>query len=130
MKKKKKDTKKADMPEFEFKEFTPEEDAVYHEAVEKFRAAVDSGRTLQQAYDSFPIADKSLETIIRADFLKIMIAELHFGKGMTIDDLAGKFGVGTTLIQDTMKRMLQEAGVSAANQFGQEFGSLEQPTND
>lgn len=132
MKKKDKDKKKADMPEFQFKEFTPEEDKIYEEAISKYREAVEAGKNLKQAYESYPIADKELESLIQADFLKIMIAEMHFGKGMSLTDVAAKLSVLTTLIEESKMRMLQEAGVTAANQFGQQYGDIisGQKTND
>ena len=52
MKKKDKAKKKADMPEFQFKEFTPEEGRIYEEAVNKYREAIAAGKTLRQAYES------------------------------------------------------------------------------
>jgi hypothetical protein len=130
MKKKDKAQKKREMPEFSFKEFTPEEDKIYEEAVNKYREALTAGKTLRQAYESYSIADKELEALIQADFLKIMIAELHFGKGQSLEEVARTLSVSIDLLEDAKKRMLQEAGVSAANQFGQEFGSFEPKTND
>jgi hypothetical protein len=130
MKKKDKAQKKQEMPEFSFKEFTPEEDKIYEEAVNKYREALTAGKTLRQAYESYSIADKGLEALIQADFLKIMIAELHFGKGQSLEEVARTLSVSIDLLEDAKKRMLQEAGVSAANQFGQEFGSFEPKTND
>ena len=53
MKKKDKSKKKQDMPEFHFKEFTPEEDKIYEEAVNTFREAITAGKTLRQAYESY-----------------------------------------------------------------------------
>jgi hypothetical protein len=130
MKKKDKTKKKADMPEFSFKEFTPEEGRIYEEAVNRFREAIAAGKTLRQAYESYAISDKELETVIQADFLKIMIAELHFGKGQSLEEVAKALSVSNDLIQDTKKRMLQEAGVTAANQFGQDYGDMIPKTND
>ncbi len=129
MKKKKKATKK-DMPEFEFKQFTPEEDRIYQEAIARFRTALDSGKSLREAYESYAIEDEGLRSLIRADFLKIVIAERHFGKGQSLQDIAGSLSVGLDVVQDTKKRMLQEVGMTAANQFGQEFGDIEKATND
>ncbi len=128
--KKKKDAQKKNMPEFEFKQFTPEEDKIYEEAISKFRSALDSGKSLREAYASYTIEDEDLGSVIRADFLKIIIAERHFAKGQTLQDLAGALSVSVDLVQDTKNRMLQEAGISAANQFGQEIGGLEKATND
>ena len=130
MKKKDKERKKADMPEFEFKEFSPEEGRVYEEAVNKYREAITAGKNLRQAYEGYSVADKQLETLIQADFLKIMIAERHFGQGQTLDEIARALDITADLVKNTHARMLQEVGVTAANQFGHEFGGLEPKTND
>ncbi len=124
MKKQNKPKKKAVMPDFDFKEFTPEEDRIYTEAVTKYREAITAGKTLKQAYESAAIADTTLEKMIQADFLKIMIAERHFSRKQPLETIAKDLGVSMDLVKDTFGRMLQEVGVSAANQFGQEFGTL------
>ncbi|HEX9137888.1 MAG TPA: hypothetical protein VF905_13230 [Nitrospirota bacterium] len=130
MKKKDKAKKKPDMPEFSFKEFTPEESNIYEEAVSKYREAIAAGKTLKQAYENYPITDPELKSLIQADFLKILIAESHFGKGQSLEDVAKVLDVSLDLIKETHARMLQEAGVTAANQFGQEFGSFGTKAND
>jgi hypothetical protein len=130
MKKKEKTKNKQKMPEFHFKEFTPEEGRIYEEAVYKYREAITAGKTLRQAYESYAIEDKELATLIQADFLKIMIAERHFAQRQTLDDVAKSLDVSLDLVKDTYARMLQEVGVTSANQFGQEFGSIEPKTND
>jgi hypothetical protein len=130
MKKKDKSKKKQDMPEFHFKEFTPEEDKLYVEAVSKYREAIEARKTLRQAYESYSIADKELEALIQADFLKIMIAERHFDQRQSLDDVAKALAVSPDLVRDTHKRMLQEVGVTAANQFGREYGDSISKAND
>jgi len=122
--KKKKSPKKETMSEFAFKEFSPEEDRIYTEAVTKFREAIGAGKTLRQAYEGHAVADKELEKLIQADFLKIMIADRHFSGKDPLDKIATDLGVSTQLVKDTYGRMLQEAGVSAANEFGKEVGDL------
>jgi len=133
MKKKDKDKKKDDMPEISFKQFTPEEDKIYEEAVQAFRAAVADGKKLKEAYDSHAIADAELRSLIQADFLKIMIAERHFAGREPLEKVAADLGVSPDLVKDTYGRMLQEVGITAANQFGQDFRSVhpdELKTND
>ena len=130
MKKKSREKKKADMPEFTFKEFTAEEGRIYTEAVEKFREAIAAGKTLRQAYEGYAVADKELEKIIQADFLKIVIAERHFAKNEPLERIAKDLDISTDLVRDTHARMLQEVGITTANQFGQEFGGLDPKTND
>ena len=130
MKKKDKNKSKQNMPEFQFKEFTPEESRIYEEAVSKYREAVTAGKTLREAYDSYSITDKELESLIQADFLKIMIAERHFARRQPLEDLAKALAVSLDLVKDTHKRMLQEVGVTAADQFGREYGDGIPKTND
>jgi adenine deaminase len=121
--KKKKDKKKEQMPEVAFKEYTPEEDRIYTEAVTRFREAIAAGTTLKEAYGSYSVADKELEALIQADFLKIMIAERHFSGKEPLEKVAKDLGVPEGLVKDTFGRMLQEVGISTANQFGKEHGS-------
>jgi hypothetical protein len=130
MKKKEKSKKKPDMPEFHFKEFTPEEGRIYEEAVNKYREAVTAGKTLREAYAGYSITDKELESLIQADFMKIMIAERHFAGQQSLEDVAQALDVSLDLVRDTRKRMLQEVGVTAANQFGHEYGDSISKTND
>jgi hypothetical protein len=130
MKKKDKNAKKADMPEFNFKEFTEEEGRIYDEAVSKFREGVAAGKTLRQAYESYAISDKELEKLIQVDFLKILIAERHFGQRQSLEDIAKALDVSVNLVKDTHARMLQEVGVTAASQFGEQFDGMLPKTND
>ncbi len=130
MAKKKKENKKQGMPEFSFKEFTPEESRVYDEAVNKFREAISAGKTLKQAYESYSIADQELRSLIQADFLKILIAERHFGQRLSLEEIAKALDVSLDIIRETHARMLQEVGVTAAGQFVQETGGLTPKTND
>ncbi len=129
-KKKTKGKKEQEMPEFEYKEFTAEESRIYEDAVSKFREAIGAGRTLRQAYESYAIADEKLRSLIQADFLKILIAERHFAGREPMEKIAKDLDVSLELLMDTHARMLQEVGISAANQFAQEHGPLEPKTND
>ncbi len=127
---KKKKAKKQDTPEFTFKEFTPEESRVYDEAVNKFREARAAGKTLKQAYESYSIADQELRSLIQADFLKILIAERHFGQRRPLEEIAKALAVSLDIIKETHARMLQEVGVTASDKFVQETGGLMPKTND
>ena len=130
VKKKSKDKKKQDMPEFSFKEFTPDESRIYEEAVNSYREAITSGKTLQQAYESHAVEDPALRSLIQADFLKIMIAERHFEQRQSLEEVARALAVSVDLIKETHARMLQEVGVTAAGKLGVEFDSLAPKTSD
>jgi hypothetical protein len=130
MKKKSKDKKKQDMPQFTFKEFTPEEDRVYEEAVNKYREAISAGKKLKEAYDSYAIGDAELRSLIQADFLKIMIAERHFNKNESLEQIADALGAPSELVRDTHARMLQEVGMTAADEFARDTGGITPKTDD
>lgn len=130
MKKKEKSKKKQDMPEFSLKQFTPEEGRIYEEAVNTYRESISTGKSLKQAYEAYTIADAELRSIVQADFLKILIAERHFGMRESLDALAKELDVPIDLMKQTLTRMLQEVGVTAANQFAQETGGLTPETSD
>src|SRR5512146_1413670 len=130
MKKREKQKKKADMPEFSFKEFTPDESRIYEEAVNSYRSAIASGKTLQQAYDGYAVEDPDLRSIIQADFLKIMIAERHFAQRQHLEEVAKALAVSLDVVKETLARMLQEVGVTAADRFEQEYGALSPKSND
>jgi transcription initiation factor TFIIIB Brf1 subunit/transcription initiation factor TFIIB len=130
MKKKEKNLKKSDMPEFNFKEFNVEEGRIYEEAMSNFRDAIAAGKTLRQAYESYIIENKELEKLIQVDFLKILIAERHFGLHQAMDDIAKALDISVSLIKETHARMLQEVGVTAASQFGEEFNGILPQTSD
>ncbi len=130
MKKKDKEKKKEDMPEFSFKEFTPEESKIYDDAVNNFRESIAAGKTLKQAYESHAIADEELRALIQVDFLKILIAERHFAQRQSLEEIAKTLDVSLGLIKETHARMLQEVGVTAAHQFGHDFNGVIPKTND
>ncbi len=130
MKKKSKQKKTKDMPEFSFKEFTPEEGRIYEEAIGKYREAIGAGKSLRQAYESYAVADREFEALIQADFLKILIAERHFGKGESLEQVARDLNVSGDLVRDTHARMLQEVGIAAENRFTKETGGLKPKTSD
>jgi len=128
--KKKKNRKDAQMPEFSIKEFSPEEDKVYEEAVTAYRQALASGKKLKEAYAAYTIEDDELRSIIQADFLKILIAERHFGKREALEAIGNELGVPLDLLKQTLARMLQEVGANAASQFVEETGGIAPKTDD
>lgn len=68
---------------------TPMEDEVlYEQTVLKMRQEISKGKTFAQACEILKEIDKPLRPLIREDFLKIIIAEQHFGQGCGLDDVA------------------------------------------
>ncbi len=69
--------------------FIPIEDEVlYEQTVLKMRQEISKGKTFAQACEILKEIDEPLRPLIQDDFLKIIIAEQHFGQGRGIDDVA------------------------------------------
>jgi len=65
-----------------------EDDVLYEQTVLKMRQEISKGKTFAQACEILKEFDESLRPLIKDDFLKIIIAEQHFGQGRGIDDVA------------------------------------------
>ena len=128
--KKKKDQKNKQMPEFSIKQFTAEEDRIYEEAVSSYRGALAAGKKLKDAYATYAIGDAELRSIVQADFLKILIAERHFGKREPLETIGKELDVPLEVLQQTLARMLQEVGATQAEQFVQQTGGIAPKTDD
>ncbi len=60
----------------------------YERAVKKIREELSQGRTYDHACDALTDISQEIQTFVKEDFLKIIIAEEHFGAGMEISDIA------------------------------------------
>lgn len=60
----------------------------YERAVKKMREELSQGRTYDHACDTLTDISQEIKAFVREDFLKIIIAEEHFGAGIEISDIA------------------------------------------
>lgn len=60
----------------------------YERAVKKMREELSLGRTYDHACDTLADISPEIQAFIKEDFLKIIIAEEHFGAGIAISDIA------------------------------------------
>jgi len=108
------------MSDINYKEYTPEESAVYETAIAKIREALQAGLSFDDACKTTDITDTGLRFFVEDDALKIMIAEMHFGAGMPLPDFAGKMKLPMKKVNKAVVEMLQDAGVSAAEIYRQD----------
>ena len=60
----------------------------YEWAVKKMREELSQGRTYEHACHSMTDISQEIQAFVKEDFLKIIIAEEHFGGGIEIADIA------------------------------------------
>ncbi|MCI4625869.1 MAG: hypothetical protein L3V56_07895 [Candidatus Magnetoovum sp. WYHC-5] len=108
------------MVDFVYKKYTTEEDKIYEQAMLRLKNAVHEGMTYDEACAHLNIKDQSLLTFIMEDFLKIMIAEMHYEKGMSLKEIADKLAVPHKQLIKTKEIMLEDIAITAAAEYHKE----------
>ena len=82
------------MPEnSNYKHFNDEEDRIYRKNIEMINSSIANGVKFDLACEFIETDDQGLRDLIIDDALKIEIAELHYGKGLSFLDVSKKLGV-------------------------------------
>ncbi|HTZ17638.1 MAG TPA: hypothetical protein VMB78_04285 [Dissulfurispiraceae bacterium] len=102
------------MAEVKYKQYSPEEDRIYTESIAKIREGMKNGLSFDKACDSISVGDEELKEFILDDAMKIMIAELHYGKGLPLEEVAKALNVPMGKVSVASLEMLEDAGISAA----------------
>lgn len=89
-----------------------EDELLYEQALRRLRLEIDKGRTYDQACRAISGLEQELKNDIGEDFLRIIIAERHFGEGYGIDDLALLLDVEYEKIEAIRDYMLRDIGNS------------------
>ncbi len=94
---------------------TDDSDFLYEQAIRQMRLELSRGRTYRQACRAISTLDRSLKEVVESDFLKIVIAERHFGDGNGIDDIALMLDVPYETVASLKEEMLEEVGEELAS---------------
>jgi hypothetical protein len=113
----------------EYKEYSPEESAVYEAAIARIREGIANGLTFSEACKMAEIADAGLRVFVEDDALKIMLAEMHFGGALSLQDVAQKLGLSMIRVSKAVVEMLEDAGISAAEVYHNANPKMQQKGN-
>ena len=72
----------------QYGQFTAVMHREYERAVKKMREELSQGRTYDHACNTMVDISQEIQSFVKEDFLKIIIAEEHFGGGIEISDIA------------------------------------------
>lgn len=103
------------MENLKYKEYTEEENLIYNEAILKIKEGLKNGLNFNEACSVVNIEDAELKRLIVDDALKIMIADMHYAKGMTFKQVADTLQVPIRAVDSANNEMLEDAGISAAD---------------
>jgi hypothetical protein len=108
------------MAEVKYKEYSPEEDKIYNESISRIREGMKNGLPFGEACQSINVADEELKEFILDDALKIMIAELHYGKSMPLEEVSKFLNVPMARLSKASLEMIEDAGIAAAEKYRKE----------
>ncbi len=80
----------------------------YERAVKKIREELSQGRTYDHACDTLTDISPEIRTFVKEDFLKIIIAEEHFGAGIDISDIAMFLELPYEKVQSARQTLLND----------------------
>lgn len=105
------------MEDLKYKEYTEEENLIYDEAISKIKEGLKNGLNFNEACSVVNIEDAELKRFIVDDALKIMIAEMHYAKGMTLKQVADTLRLPVKAVDSANNEMLEDVGISAAEYY-------------
>ena len=85
-----------------------DEELFYEKTIRRMRTQLNRGRTYEQACKSLSGVEKYLQKEIGEDFLKVIIAERHFGSGYGIDDIALLLDLPYEKVEEIRNHMLSD----------------------
>jgi hypothetical protein len=85
-----------------------DEELFYEQTIRRMRSEVNRGKTYEQACKSLSGVEKYLQKEIGEDFLKVIIAERHFGGGYGIDDIALLLDLPYEKVEEIRNHMLSD----------------------
>ena len=105
------------MEDFRYKEYTEEESRIYHDAMDRIMEALHNGMNFRDACGTADVGDEELKRFIEDDALKIMIADMHFKKGASFEEVADALKVPVDIIIKANAEMLEDISISTAEVF-------------
>lgn len=102
------------MSDLKYKEYSEEESRIYEKAMTKIREGLKNGLNFNEACSIVDVGDEELKRYIVDDALKVMIAEMHYAKGMPLMQVADALKVPLKAIYTANMEMLEDVGIAAA----------------
>lgn len=112
------------MEEFQYKEYSEEENKIYQDAMRKIMEGLKNGLNFAEACNDVDVSDAELKGFITDDALKIVIADMHYNKGLGLADLASLLNISLETAEKANREMLEDVSLSS-----EEIHRLNNPDN-
>ena len=97
--------------------FLNKTDIAHEKAVAKIREGLDRGLGFDSACAEIEAESEGLKRQIIDDMLKVLIAEEHFNKNISLDDLATKLKISPERLETARAEMLEDVKNSSIKAF-------------
>jgi hypothetical protein len=105
------------MEDFTYKEYTEEENEIYNKAMDEIMAALKNGRKFNEACKAINVEDKELKSYIEDDALKIIIADMHYVKGFSLQNVADDLEVSIEIINRANAEMMEDVAMTTTELY-------------
>jgi hypothetical protein len=105
------------MEDFQYKQYTEEESRVYNEAMDAIMGGLKNGLSFHEACSSVEVPDEDLKNFILDDALKIMIADMHYIKSLSLRDISESLRLPVERIEKANQEMLEDISVTNEQVF-------------
>lgn len=105
------------MEDFTYKEYTEEENEIYNKAMDEIMAALKNGLKFNEACSAINVEDKELQSYIEDDALKIIIADMHYVKGFSLQNVADDLEVSIETINRANAEMMEDVAMTATELY-------------
>jgi hypothetical protein len=91
-----------------YKVFSEDEEKIYDREIYILMEKIKEGMHIDEACKEINAEDPEMRQIIEDDILKILIANLHYQQGMSLEDVAKQLDIAFQRVKDTQKIMLED----------------------
>lgn len=105
------------MEGFQYKQYTEEETKIYNKAMDKIMEGLKNGLSFQEACGSVDVPDEELKNYILDDALKIMIADMHYVKSLSLQDISDSLRLPVERIEKANHEMLEDISITNEQVF-------------
>lgn len=90
-----------------------EEEELYNESVRRIKSAVEKSMSFEQATGLIDVKDEKLKAAIIDDALKVLIAEMHFARKKSVEDVAKALKLPPKRVAQARTEMLAQVEQAA-----------------
>ncbi len=105
------------MEHFQYKKYTEEENRIYNESMDVIMRGLKDGLSFHEACSSVEVRDEELKNFILDDALKIMIADMHYIKSLSLQQVADALQLPFAKIEKANAEMLEDISITNEEVF-------------